>query len=210
MPPACRAIRSIIRACSAGSKLVGYGLNTRKVVGDSAPLPESAVVEEHAVQRIWEGRVLRAGNHRRPADDTNVAGPLAHGRVAGAGALIDRPRRCGRGDRGQSDRRRGCGRGEWRDVAQLIDASSMTRRHVRSGVASCSELKSWTGHDISVAPSKPHHTSSRLLEFTGRSPRNASGAQSCGVFATPCRPTSGPGFGRVPEVATAAVFADFC
>ena len=84
-------------------ELVGYGLNTRKVVGDSAPLPESAVVEEHAVQRIWEGRVLRAGNHRRPADDTNVAGPLAHGRVAGAGALIDRPRRCGRGDRGQSD-----------------------------------------------------------------------------------------------------------
>jgi hypothetical protein len=93
-------------------ELVGYRLNTRHALGDSAPLPESAVAEEHGAHRIWEGRVQRAGNHRRRADDTNVAGPLAHGRVAGAGALIDRPRRCGRGDRGQSDRRRGCGRGE--------------------------------------------------------------------------------------------------
>src|SRR6478736_1567030 len=49
-------------------ELVGYRLNTRHVLGDSAPLPESAVAEEHGAPRIW------AGYHRRRAYDTNVAG----------------------------------------------------------------------------------------------------------------------------------------
>src|SRR6478752_2455603 len=67
-------------------ELVGYGLeyaaSTRRF---------RAVAEDHGAHRIWEGWVDsgRETTTRRRADHINVAGPLAYGRVAGAGARID-------------------------------------------------------------------------------------------------------------------------
>src|SRR4029079_18672589 len=75
----------------AGGQHAVVACASSKVSAWSAP-------KEYGGQRLWESWVLRAGNQPRRADDMDMAGPLAHGRVAGGGA---RPRRCGRGDRGQ-------------------------------------------------------------------------------------------------------------
>ena len=102
--------RPCLTSPGRGSALLDCGDDRSHVAAverDPRKLPGSTVPEEHGAHRIWERRVQRAGNHRRRADDTNVTGPLAHARVASGGALIERPRRCGPGDRGQPDRRRG-------------------------------------------------------------------------------------------------------